>query len=89
MNKYQFSKKQIIKHVKVFAEEFKKHTIDNYKTFSHGRDIPSIQQVRLQLGKWSVIKQEIIQKPVFCENCGIGRCRFNNNLNDCIYYEEA
>jgi hypothetical protein len=55
---------------------------------------PSQKYISDKFGNWTNMKRlaagdelTFSGKPKFCNNCDIGRCRFDYNLEECEYYE--
>ena len=65
-------------------------------------EYPSIYKINNEFGSWNNMKKELfadeeihyrsgkreeLTKENYCDWCDVGRCRFDNNLDECEYYE--
>ena len=87
-----YSLNYIIENIKKAKEHIEEITYDNVKKWcdNNGIKFPSLNYIRKHHIKWGRVKAEVVDYktlPHFCENCGIGRCRFDYNIDNCEYYE--
>jgi len=99
----EWDRKTIIKALQKAHNKLDKMLVEKYYELTVNlAEYPSVYKINDEFGSWNNMKEELfadeeiynrsrkdkkLTKENYCDWCGIGRCRFDYNLEKCEYYE--